>query len=139
MKKIVSITMMMVAIMVATFSFVSCGSDDDNNDNKNQYRLEASLKITEPGNLTQEECEILIADAAKQNIVADHNSDAEAEMATGEAAEAMAHGLEATADELGDAVLTYTFKCTKVSTGAQVITYYVDFDEGDINVYNNKN
>ena len=30
MKKIVSITMMMVAIMVATFSFVSCGSDDDN-------------------------------------------------------------------------------------------------------------
>ena len=139
MKKIVSITMMMVAIMVATFSFVSCGSDDDNNDNKNQYRLEASLEITEPGNLTEEQCEVLIADAAKQNIVADHNSDAEAEMATGEAAEAMAHGLEATADELGDAVLTYTFKCTKVSTGAQVITYYVDFDEGDINVYNNKN
>ena len=31
MKKIVSITMMMVAIMVATFSFVSCGSDDDDN------------------------------------------------------------------------------------------------------------
>ena len=72
MKKIVSITMMMVAIMVATFSFVSCGSDDDN---KNQYRLEVSLKITEPGNLTQEECEKLIADAAKQNIVADHNSE----------------------------------------------------------------
>ena len=135
MKKIVSITMMMVAIMVATFSFVSCGSDDDN---KIQYRLETSLKITEPGNLTEEQCEQLIAHA-KQNIVADHNSDAEAEMATGEAAEAMAHGLEATADELGDAVLTYTFKCTKVSTGAQVITYYVDFDEGDINVYNNKN
>ena len=139
MKKIVSITMMMVAIMVATFSFVSCGSDDDNNDNKNQYRLEASLEITEPGNLTEEQCEVLIADAAKQNIVADHNSDAEAEMATRMAAEAMAHGLEATADELGDAVLTYTFKCTKVSTGAQVITYYVDFNEGDINVYNNKN
>ena len=136
MKKIVSITMMMVAIMVATFSFVSCGSDDDN---KNQYRLEVSLKITEPGNLTQEECEKLIADAAKQNIVADHNSDAEAEMATRMAAEAMAHALEANAAGFGDAVFTYEFKCTKVSTGAQVITYYVDFDEGDVNVYNNKN
>ena len=136
MKKIVSITMMMVAIMVATFSFVSCGSDDDN---KNQYRLEVSLKITEPGNLTQEECEKLIADAAKQNIVADHNSDAEAEMATGMGAEAMAHALEANAAGFGDAVFTYEFKCTKVSTGAQVITYYVDFSKGDINCYNNEN
>jgi hypothetical protein len=31
MKKILSITMMMVAMMVATFSFSSCSSDDDDN------------------------------------------------------------------------------------------------------------
>lgn len=31
MKKILSITMMMVAMMVATFSLVSCSSDDDDN------------------------------------------------------------------------------------------------------------
>ena len=134
--KIKSFMTMMVAAAALVIGVSSCGSDDDN---KNQYRLEVQLKITEPGNLTEEQCEVLIADAAKQNIVADHNSDAEAEMATRMAAEAMAHGLEATTDELGDAVLTYTFKCTKVSTGAQVITYYVDFNEVDINVYNNKN
>lgn len=34
MKKFLSISMMLVAIMVATVCFSSCGSDDDNNDNR---------------------------------------------------------------------------------------------------------
>ena len=137
MKKILSITMMMVAMMVATFSFVSCSSDDDNT---NQYKLDISLNISERGNLTQEECQELIFQAAqKSGVLANYKSDAEAKAATGEAAQAMAHGLEETKAEFGDAVFSYTFKCTKVSTGAQVITYYVDFSKGDINCYNNEN
>lgn len=138
MKKILSISMMMVAMMVATFSLVSCSSDDDDNKN-NQYRLDISLNISEPGNLTEAECEEMIMQAAQRSTVATHNSDAEAKTATGMAAQAMAHGLDEAKAGFGDAVFSYTFKCTKVSNGAQVITYYVDFSKGDINCYNNEN
>ena len=129
--------MMMLALMVATFSFTSCGSDDDNNGQA--YKLEVALTIDEPGNLSTAECQELIMQAAQMTTTAVHNSDAEAEIATGMAAEAMAHGLESKKDAFGDAIFTYAFKCTKVSNGAQVITYYVGFNEGDITVYNNKN
>ena len=137
MKKILSISMMMLAIMVATFSFASCGSDDDNNGQL--YKLEVALTIDEPGNLTTAECQELIMQAASMTTTATHNSDSEAEIATGMAAEAMAHGLERKAAVFGDAIFTYTFKCTKVSNGAQVITYYVGFNDGDVTCYNNKN
>lgn len=136
MKKIISITMMLVAIMVATVSFSSCSKDDDNKDVT--YKLDVSLKIDEPGNLTTAECEALIIQAANQSTTAPYPSDEAAQIGTGMAAEALAEGLEKEADKFGAAVFSYTLKCTK-SNGTQIITYYVDFDNGDVNCYNNKN
>jgi uncharacterized lipoprotein YmbA len=135
MKKILSITMMMVAIMVATFSFVSCSSDDDKN---NGYRLEVSLKIEEASGLTPEQREKLEFDAAKKSDNVNYPSDEAAQTATGMVVSAMAEELKNQASQLGDAVLTYTIKCVK-SNGTQIITYYLTYDKGEVDYYNNKN
>lgn len=134
MKKFLSNTMMLVAIMLVMVSFSSCSKDDDNV----TYKLDVSLKIDAPGNMTAAECEAMILQAAGQSTSAAYPSDAAAEIGTGMTAEALAQGLKSEAAKFGDAVFTYTLKCTK-SSGSQVITYYVGFNKGDVSCYNNKN
>jgi hypothetical protein len=135
MKKILSITMMLVAIMVATVSFSSCSKDD----NKDEvYKLDVSLKIDQPGSMTTEQCQKMITQAAGQSTSASYPSDEAAELGTGITAEALAIGLQSEANKFGDAVFIYTLKCTR-SNGIQVITYYVEFDKGIVTHYNNKN
>ena len=41
-------------------------------------------------------------------------------------------------DRLGNAVLSYTIKCTE-DDGDLVTVYYVDFDIGDVNYYSGRN
>lgn len=135
MKKILSISMMLVAIMIATVSFSSCSKDDDNNAT---YKLDVSLKIDAAGNMTPEQCEQMIAQAASQSTSAAYPSDEAAQIGTGMTAAALAQGLEKEASKFGDAVFTYTLKCTK-SNGTQIITYFVTFDKGIVTYYNNKN
>lgn len=134
MKKILSISMMLVAIMVATISFSSCSKDDKDE----VYKLDVSLSISQPGSMTTAECEAMIIQAAKQSTSAAYPSDDAAQLGTGMTAEALALGLRNEASKFGDAVFTYTLKCTK-SNGTQIITYYVTFNKGDVTTTNNKN
>ena len=135
MKKILSISMMLVAIMVATVCFSSCSKDDDKDE---VYKLDVSLTIDEPGSMTTAQCEAMIIQAAGQSTSAVYPSDEAASMGTGMTAEALAHGLQGEASIYGEAVFTYTLKCTK-SNGSQIITYYVGFNKGNVTCYNNKN
>jgi hypothetical protein len=130
---------MMAVVLVALMAFAvqSCGSDKD--DDNQSYKLEVSLKITDKGPLTDAQCEALIMAAAKGSTVADHPSDASAETATMRAAQLISESLVLDKEALGNAVLTYTLVCTKVSGGKQIVTYYVEFNKGNVRTYNNKN
>ena len=130
---------MMAVVLVALMAFAvqSCGSD--NNDDDQQYKLEVSLKITDKGPLTDAQCEAMMLDAAKGSTVANHPTDASAETATMRAAQAISESLVLYKETYGNAKFGYTLVCTKVSSGKQIITYYVDYDSGTINTYNNKN
>ena len=129
---------MMAVVLVALMAFAvqSCGSDDDNNQ---QYKLTVTLDITDKGPLTDAQCDAMRADAQKGNTVADHPTDASAETATMRAAQAIAEQLEIYKGTYGNAKFGYTLVCTKVSSGKQIITYYVEYNAGSINTYNNKN
>lgn len=135
MKKILSFSMMLVAIMFATVVFSSCGDDDDKNEG---YRLEVTLKIDQAGGLTTAQCQQLEFEAARKSESVNYPSDEAAQIATGMVASAMAQELTEQKSVLGDAVLTYTIKCVKGS-GTQVITYYVTYNKGKVDYYNNKN
>ena len=130
---------MMAVVLVALMAFAvqSCGSDS--NDDDQQYKLEVSLKITDKGPLTDAQCEAMMLDAAKGSTVANHPTDASAETATMRAAQAISESLVLYKETYGNAKFGYTLVCTKVSSGKQIITYYVDYDSGTINTYNNKN
>ena len=130
---------MMAVVLVALMAFAvqSCGSDND--DNSQQYKLEVSLKITDKGPLTDAQCEAMIMDAAQGSTVADHPTDASAETATMRAAQAISEALVLYKETYGSAKFTYTLVCTKVSGNKQIITYYVDYNAGDVEIYNNKN
>ena len=130
---------MMAVVLVALMAFAvqSCGSD--NNDDGQQYKLEVSLKITDKGPLTDAQCDAMRADAQKGNTVANHPTDASAETATMRAAQAISEALEVYKGTYGNAKFGYTLVCTKVSSGKQIITYYVDYDAGDVEIYSNKN
>lgn len=128
-------TVVLVALMACVM--VSCGSDD-NDDNANLYRLATSLNISEPGNMTREECEALIMRSNTQSV-GRYDSDDASIIGTHAAADILAAALEEQKDEFGEAVMTYTLKNTRERDGSQVITYYVSFNKGEINVYNNKN
>ena len=130
---------MMAVVLVALMAFAvqSCGSDND--DNNQQYKLEVSLKITDKGPLTDAQCEAMMMDAAQGSTVANHPTDASAETATMRAAQAISEALEVYKGTYGNAKFGYTLVCTKVSSGKQIITYYVDYDAGDVEIYSNKN
>ena len=130
---------MMAVVLVALMAFAvqSCGSD--NNDDDQQYKLEVSLKITDKGPLTDAQCEAMMLDAAKGSTVANHPTDASAETATMRAAQAISEALVLHKEAYGNAKFAYTLVCTKVSGNKQIITYYVEYNAGSINTYNNKN
>ena len=129
---------MMAVVLVALMAFAvqSCGSDDDNNQ---QYKLTVTLDITDKGPLTDAQCDAMRSDAQKGSTVADHPTDASAETATMRAAQAISEALVLYKDTYGSAKFTYTLVCTKVSGNKQIITYYVEYNAGSINTYNNKN
>ena len=129
---------MMAVVLVALMAFAvqSCGSDDDNNQ---QYKLTVTLDITDKGSLTDEQVAAMKQDAQKGNTVADHPTDASAETATMRAAQLIAEALEINKAAYGNAKFGYTLVCTKVSSGKQVITYYVEYNAGDVEIYSNKN
>lgn len=130
---------MMAVVLVALMAFAvqSCGSDND--DNSQQYKLEVSLKIIDKGPLTDAQCEAMIMDAAQGSTVANHPTDASAETATMRAAQAISEALVLHKDTYGSAKFAYTLVCTKVSGNKQIITYFVEYNAGSINTYNNKN
>ena len=130
---------MMAVVLVALMAFAvqSCGSDKD--DDSQQYKLDVSLTITDKGTLTDAECQAMIYSAAQMSQVADNGTDASAETATMRAAQAISESLVLYKETYGNAKFGYTLVCTKVSSGKQIITYYVDYDSGTINTYNNKN
>ena len=129
---------MMAVVLVALMAFAvqSCGSDNDDNQ---QYKLTVTLDITDKGPLTDAQCDAMRADAQKGNTVADHPTDASAETATMRAAQAIAAQLEIYKGTYGNAKFGYTLVCTKVSSGKQIITYYVEYNAGDVEIYSNKN
>ena len=130
---------MMAVVLVALMAFAvqSCGSD--NNDDDQQYKLTVTLDITDKGPLTDAQCDAMRADAQKGNTVADHPTDASAETATMRAAQAIAEQLEIYKGTYGNAKFGYTLVCTKVSGNKQIITYYVEYNAGDVEIYSNKN
>ena len=130
---------MMAVVLVALMAFAvqSCGSD--NNDDDQQYKLTVTLDITDQGPLTDAQCDAMRADAQKGNTVADHPTDASAETATMRAAQAIAAQLEIYKGTYGNAKFGYTLVCTKVSGNKQIITYYVEYNAGDVEIYSNKN
>ena len=130
---------MMAVVLVALMAFAvqSCGSD--NNDDDQQYKLEVSLKITDKGPLTDAQCEAMMMDAAKGSTVANHPTDASAETATMRAAQAISEALEVYKGTYGNAKFGYTLVCTKVSGNKQIITYFVAYDAGEVEIYSNKN
>lgn len=129
---------MMAVVLVALMAFAvqSCGSDNDDNQ---QYKLTVTLDITDKGPLTDAQCDAMRADAQKGNTVADHPTDASAETATMRAAQMIAEQLEIYKGTYGNAKFGYTLVCTKVSSGKQIITYYVEYNAGDVEIYSNKN
>lgn len=128
---------MMTFVLVALMAFTvqSC-SDDDNNDLK--YKMTTSLKITNPGDLTTAECEAMIM-AAKSEVIGEYSSDQAAIDATERSAQLMAEDLYLKKSQLKNTVMSFSFITTKMKTGAQIVTYYVDYNKGDINYYSNKN
>ena len=129
---------MMAVVLVALMAFAvqSCGSDNDDNQ---AYKLTVTLDITDKGPLTDAQCDAMRSDAQKGSTVADHPTDASAETATMRAAQAISEALVLYKDTYGSAKFTYTLVCTKVSGNKQIITYYVEYNAGSINTYNNKN
>ena len=130
---------MMAVVLVALMAFAvqSCGSY--NNDDDQQYKLEVSLKFTDKGPLTDAQCEAMIMDAAKGSTVANHPTDASAETATMRAAQLISEALVLHKEAYGNAKFIYTLVCTKVSGNKQIITYFVDYNAGDVEIYDNKN
>lgn len=136
MKKIKYLLTMVLVALVA-FAVQSCGSDDDNNNNK--YSLKVSAKVADKGGLTNEESEAIIMSAGNKSIVADYPSEQDAITVVERIAQTMTEELIINKDEFKNAVFTYTLELTKVSNGAQVITYYVEFNKNTARYYNNKN
>ena len=130
---------MMAVVLVALMAFAvqSCGSDKD--DDSQQYKLDVSLTITDKGTLTDAECQAMIYSAAQMSQVADNGTDASAETATMRVAQGISESLVLNKETFGTAVFTYTLVCTKVSGGKQIVTYYVEFNKGNVRTYNNKN
>lgn len=133
---------MMAVVLVALAAFVvtSCGSDDDK-DNNYRYTIETSLKIDEPGKLTPAQCEALIMQCKQKSSTSDRANDAAAEQATQYAAELIAEAfqLDKEQDLYGDAVMTCTVECKRVSNNQRVAIYYVTYNKGVITTTNGKN
>ena len=132
---------MMASVLVAMMALVvsSCGSDK--NDDNQRYTIECSLKIDQPGKLTQAECEQLIMAANKKSGASDRANDQAAIEATRYAAEMIAEGFEIDKAQglYGDAVMTCTVECKRVSNNARVAIYYVTYNKGDISISGGKN
>ena len=128
--------MAVVLVAMMAFAVQSCGSDNDDNE---AYKLNVSLKIEDKGLMTTEESQTMIMSAEKMTQVANHPSDFSAEQATKTVAEGVYNLLRSSNQAFGNAVFTYTFACTKVNGGKQIVTYYVTFDKGSVGIYNNKN
>lgn len=130
---------MMAVVLVAMMVLVvtSCGKDDD--DNSKRYTIEFSLKIDEPGNLTNEQCQQLIYATKQKSGVSDRADDATAEKATQYAAELVAESMELDKEEYGDAVMTVTVECKRASNNERVAIYYVTYNKGDVTITNGKN
>ena len=131
---------MMAVVLVALMAFAvqSCGSD---NDDSQRYTIEFSLKIDQPGNLSQEDCQLLINQTKQKSAASDRADDNVARQATAYAADAIADPfrIDAEAGLYGDAVMTCTIECKRVSNQERVDIWYVTYDKGVITKSNGRN
>ena len=134
------IQMMFAVVLVAFMAMAvqSCGSDKDDNQ---RYTIEMSLKIDEPGKLTTEECQALIMATNQKSSASDRADDKAAEQATQYAAQLIAEAfqMDKEKDLYGDAVMTCTVECKRVSNNQRVAIYYVTYNKGGITTTNGKN
>ena len=131
---------MMAVVLVALMAFAvqSCGSD---NDDSQRYTIEFSLKIDQPGNLSQADCQQLINQTKQKSGASDRADDNVARQATAYAAEMVAEGMriDKEAGLYGDAVMTCTIECKRVSNQERVDIWYVTYNKGVITKSNGRN
>jgi hypothetical protein len=130
---------MMAVVLVALMAFAvqSCGSDK--NDDNQRYTIEFSLKIDQPGNLTQAECQELINMTSQKSGASERADDNAARQATSYAADLIAEAFRVDKDEFGDAVMTCTIECKRVGNKERVDIWYVTYEKGVITKSNGRN
>ena len=118
------------------FTLQSCGDDDDND----AYRIDVRLNVTDRGGMTADDSQIMINEAQQMSRTIYVKNKVDAISATERQAQLIAEALQMPIekDRLGNAVLSYTIKCTE-DDGDLVTVYYVDFDIGDVNYYSGRN
>jgi len=129
-------TMMAIALVaLMAFTVASCGDD---NDSKSRYELLGTMSITERGDMTQDMVDWL-EELFEDRVVGEYSSDSEAEEKTRQVATVYASQIREKMQ--GDKTVSFviTLKCSNLSTNKQVITYYVNYQKGDVTVTNNKN
>lgn len=129
-------TMMAIALVaLMAFTVASCGDD---NDSKNRYELSGTLTITERGDMTQDMVDGLEG-SFEERFVGEYSSDSEAEEKTRQIATIYASQIREKMQ--GDKTVSFVIalKCTNLSTNKQVVTYFVNYQKGDVTVTNNKN
>lgn len=131
-------TMMAIALVaLMAFTVASCGNDNDN-DSKTRYELRGTLTITERGDMTQDMVDGLEG-SFKESFVGEYSSDSEAEEKTRQLATIYASQIREMMK--GDKTVSFVIamKCTNLSTNKQVVTYFINYQKGDVTVTNNKN
>lgn len=129
-------TMMAIALVaLMAFTAASCGDD---NDSKTRYELSGTLTIAERGDMTQDMVDGLEG-SFKESFVGEYSSDSEAEEKTRQLATIYASQIREIMK--GDKTVSFVIamKCTNLSTNKQVVTYFVNYQKGDVTVTNNKN
>ena len=129
-------TMMAIALVaLMAFTVASCGDD---NDSKTRYELRGTLTITERGDMTQDMVDGLEG-SFKESFVGEYSSDSEAEEKTRQLATIYASQIREIMKGDNTVSFVIAMKCTNLSTNKQVVTYFVNYQKGDVTVTNNKN
>lgn len=129
-------TMMAIALVaLMAFTVASCGDD---NDSKTRYELSGTLTITERGDMTQDKVDKLEG-SFDESFVGEYSSDSEAEEKTRQLATIYASQIREIMQGDNTVSFVIAMKCTNLSTNKQVVTYFVNYQKGDVTVTNNKN